>query len=241
MTDNDLSKTIIRIIMDYCFSNSAIYNNDKFALTLSSKIINLRKKEYDFSLFYEEAKKRTDFFVANEINCFEFCKGLYKKLNQELSFYTPTTFFDLIVEFKRKIENGAFRGFPKAKTSEDTLRSTLTIYLDVEAFCEPRSAAGNNDITVPSCKTIVETKLWEGEEYYNSGFPELNEYLEKYNYKTGYYIIFDYNKSINKIMKSNGAIFSTKYCNKDIQVFFIRMNEVRPSEVYKTNKDNKAE
>lgn len=50
------------------------------------------------------------------------------------------------------MENGNFRGFPKASTSEDTLRSTLSIYIQQETFCEPRSGAGNNDITVPTEK-----------------------------------------------------------------------------------------
>lgn len=57
-----------------------------------------------------------------------------------------------ILIFKQKVENGNFRGFPKASTSEDTLRSTLSIYIQQKTFCEPRSGAGNNDITVPTEK-----------------------------------------------------------------------------------------
>lgn len=120
-----------------------------------------------------------DFFHANDLDIDSFCKGLFEKLNYELQFYTDISFHSSIVEFKRKIENGNFRGFPKGTTSEDTLRSTLSVYIRQETFCEARSGAGNNDIVVPSEKTIVETKLWNGPEYYKSGFPELNDYLAK--------------------------------------------------------------
>ena len=99
------------------------------------------------------------------------------------------------------MENGNFRGFPKKEVSEDTLRSTLALYIQQETFCEPRSSSGNNDITVPSEKVIIETKLWNGIEYYNSGFPELNDYMDKSNYTEGYYIVFDYNKTPNVVMK----------------------------------------
>lgn len=236
-SENDIQKTIIRITQDYCFGNSASILCNEFAMTIAPHIAKqLNMGGLDLSGLHTIAKKRKDFFIANEIDISAFSKGLFKKLNYELSFYEYESFYDSIVTFKRKMENGNFRGFPKKKISEDTLRSTLALYIQKETFCEPRSSSGNNDITVPSEKVIIETKLWEGTEYYNSGFPELNDYLDKSNYSEGYYVVFDYNKTPNVVMKEQGEIFDTNYQGKLIHVVFVKMNAVRPSQIYKEEK-----
>lgn len=235
--ERNISKTVIRIIQDYCFNNSATVLNNEFVSTVSPLIIKaLADGTFDPAKMRSVAKRRADFFHANDLDINTFCKGLFSKLNYELQFYTDISFYSSIVEFKRKIENGNFRGFPKKTTSEDTLRSTLSIYIGQETFCEARSGAGNNDIVVPSEKIIIETKLWNGVEYYNAGLPELNEYLEKSAYSEGYYVIFDYNQSPNEIIKQKGEIFDKKYQGKIIHVIFIKMNAVRPSKIYKQNK-----
>ena len=240
---SDLSKTIIRIIQDFCFQNSAINFCDKFSVYLSSKILNdVESKTLELSSFIKIAERRKDFCSANEIEVIPFCKDLFKKLNYELSFYQDVSLLQSIIAFKRKMENGNFRGYKKESSSEDTLRCTLNLYLNKETFCEARSAGGQNDICIPSEKVIIETKLWNGLEYYNSGFPELDEYLEKANYREGFYIIFDYNKNSNDIIIQNGEVFDVKYNNKNIHVVFIRMNPIRPSEKYKylNEKDGQA-
>lgn len=235
---DDISKTIIRIIHDYCFSNSAPLLSNEFALSIAPLTEkHIRLKTLDLGKLREIVKKRKDFFIANDVDLTVFCKGLIKTLNYELSFYDDISFFNSLVTFKRKMENGNFRGFPKDKTSEDTLRSSLTLYIQQETFCEPRSAGGNNDITIPSEKVVIETKLWNGIEYYNSGFPELNEYLDKNNYNEGYYIVFDYNLTPNKIIKEHGEIFDEQYQDRLIHVIFVRMNPIRPSKIYHSIKD----
>lgn len=235
----DITKTVIRIIQDYCFDSYAEILNDKFAMAIAPLITkHINNNNLDLSKLREIAKTRNDFFVANEIDFEEFCKGLFRKLNYELAFYTDVTFFDTMVIFKRKMENGVFRGFPRETTSEETLRSALVLFLQNETFSEPRSAAGNNDITVPTEKVIIETKLWNGIEYYNSGFPELNEYLDKYNYVVGYYVIFDYNQKDNPIIKDKGEIFDCIIDERLIHVIFIRMNPIRPSKIYKQLKSH---
>ena len=237
---DDVSKTIVRIIHDYCFNNSSSLFSNELALSITPLIEkHIRLKTLDLGKFRDILNIRKDFFVANDVDFTTFCKGLFNKLNYELSFYVDTSFFDSLIIFKRKMENGNFRGFPKNKTSEDTLRTSLALYIQQETFCEPRSGAGNNDITVPSEKVIIETKLWDGIEYYNSGFPELNEYLDKSNYKKGYYIIFDYNQTSNKVIKERGEIFDEQYQGKLIHVIFIRMNAIRPSKIYRSQKDQK--
>lgn len=232
----DISKTVIRIIQDYCFNNSASILNGEFVLTVSPLVTKaINAGNLNLYRLSQIAQKRKDFFHANNLDITIFCKGLFKKLNYELSFYADVSFYNSIIEFKRKMENGNFRGYPKDKTSEDTLRSTLALYIQQETFCEPRSGAGNNDITVPSEHIIIETKLWKGQEYYNLGFPELNDYLEKSKYFEGYYIIFDYNQNPNSIIQKHGDIFDEQYDGKLIHVIFVMMNATRPSQIYKTN------
>lgn len=234
----DIDKTVIRIVQDYCFKNSAINLINEFVLTITPSLVaSIENGNLALSDLRKILQKRKDFFFANDLDINLFCKGLYKKLNYELSFYADISFYKSILIFKQKVENGNFRGFPKASTSEDTLRSTLSIYIQQETFCEPRSGAGNNDITVPTEKVIIETKLWKGNEYYNSGFPELNDYLKKANYNEGYYIVFDYNQKPNKVIQENGEVFDKQYEGKLIHIFFVIMNPVTPSQLYKTSKE----
>ena len=233
----DISKTIIRIVQDYCFSNSAPLLSNEFALYIASSLsAAIERKELTPGTFAKIAGKRKDFFQANDLNVKAFCKGLFKKLNYELAFIEDVSFLGAIKEYKRKMENGVCKGFPKKTTSEDALRGTLVLYIKRETFCEPRSSTGNNDITVPSEKAVIETKLWKGREYYNSGIPELHSYLTSYNYSEGYYVVFDYNKSANEVIKENGEVFDITYSGKTIHVIFVRMNTTVPSQIYKESK-----
>lgn len=231
---DNLQKVIIRIIQDYCFENALVFECNIFATYLSNAISKLvENNSLNLTEFKKIALKRKTFFVGNDIQANEFCKGLFQRLNFELQFYEYRSLFDEIVAFKKKMEDGNFRGYSKEKTSEDTLRCTFNMYLQEETFCEPRCAGGNCDIAIPGEKTIIETKLWKGQEYYNSGFPELEEYLDKRGYKKGYYIIFDYNIEDNQVIKEMGETFEMKYNGNDVTVIFIKMNPVRPSKKYK--------
>lgn len=237
----DISKTIIRIVQDYCFSNSAPLLSNEFALYIASSLSTaIDRKELTAGTFVKVAAKRKDFFQGNDLNVRSFCKGLFEKLNYELSFVDDISFLGSIKEYKRQMENGICKGFPKKATSEDALRGTLALYIKRETFCEPRSGTGNNDITVPSERTVIEAKLWKGKEYYNSGIPELHSYLTSYNYSEGYYVIFDYNKFPNEVIKENGEVFDIMYLGKKIHVIFIRMNAIVPSQIYKESKKRSA-
>ena len=183
----DISKTIIRTIQDYCFSNSAPLLSNEFALYIASSLsAAIERKELTPGTFAKNAEKRKDFFQANDLNIKVFCKGLFEKLNYELDFIEDISFFGAIKEYKRKMEDGLCKNYPQKTTFEAALRGTLVLHIKQETFCEPRSGSGNNDITVPSEKVVIETKLWKGREYYNSGIPELHSYLTSYNYFEGY-------------------------------------------------------
>lgn len=235
----DISKTIIRIVQDYCFSNSAPLFSNEFALYIASSLsAAIERKELTPGAFAKNAGNRRDFFQANDLNAKAFCEGLFKKLNYELAFIEDVSFLGAMKEYKRKMENGVCKGFPKEATSEDTLRGSLVLYIQRETFCEPRSGTGNNDITVPSEKTVIEVKLWKGREYYNSGIPELHSYLTSYNYSEGYYVVFDYSKSANEVIEGNGEVFDIIYSGKTIHVVFVRMNKTVPSRIYQESKKN---
>lgn len=238
---DEIKQTLIRIIQDYCFENSLVFECDVFATYLAKAILqHIKNSSLDLFLFKQIAEKRRSFFIGNDIQPVIFCKLLFQRINFELQFYINRTIQDELIVFKRRMEDGNFRGFPKDKTSEDTLRCALNLYLQQETFCEPRCAGGNCDIDVSKEKVIIETKLWKGEEYYNSGFPELEEYLEKRNYKKGYYVIFDYTLTANKIVQENGEVYNIQYNQKDVCVIFIKMNPIRPSTKYKRNKEKEA-
>lgn len=238
--NNNISKTIIRIIQDHCLNNSAPLFINEFAISITPQITrHIQKSKLDLMTLKNIAQKRKDFIIANNLDVTLFCKGLFKKLNYELSFYDEISFYESMLIFKRKMENGNFRGFKKGKINEDTLRSTLAIYIQQETFCEPRAGAGNSDITVPLEKIIIETKLWDGIEYYNSGFPELNDYLEKNGYKEGYYVVFDYNQTPNQVIIENGETFDFIYSEKLIHIIFVKMNATPPSRIYREHKKSK--
>lgn len=235
----DITKTIIRVVQDYSFKNSAPLLSSEFAMYIANSLsATIERKELTVGQFTKTVSKRKDFFLANNLDIKWFCKGLFAALNYELSFLNDASFFASLKEYKRKMENGVYKGFPKG-TLEDALRGTLQIYIKQETFAEPRSGAGNNDITVPSEQTVIETKLWKGLEYYNSGIPELHSYLANYNYPEGYYIIFDYNKNPNEVIKENGEVFDTVYSGKVIHIIFIKMNATVPSKLYAESKSQK--
>jgi len=234
---SDITKSIIRIIQDYCFENSATIICDKFAMTMAPQVLILLKNQnLELSNFYSAAKVRRDFFVANNLKLGQFCKGLLKRLNFEISFCKQELFYDSIIRFKMKMEDGIFKGFIENKTSEDELRRALALFISEETFLEPEMSGGKSDICIPSEKTIIEIKLWNGLEYYMSGFPELEAYLNGRGYNEGYYIIFDYNKSDNEVIKKKGQIFDERYREKLFHIFFIKMNPVAPSKKYKEAK-----
>lgn len=237
MSESETVKRIIRIIQDYCYKLGHNWLVSEFALTVSPKIaLKADRNELTHEYFIYVCQKRKDFFVANRLDVYNFLRNLYKHLKTELSYYIFTSFEDSLLEYKRRMENGSLKGFPKQVTSEDTLRSDLSNYINYENFCEPRCGTGNCDIIIPAKKIIIETKIWKGREYYNSGLPELKEYLIRQGYSKGCYIIYDYNKSDNIIIKENGENFYIKEDNINIFVMFIRMNRTSPSKIYKESK-----
>lgn len=234
--NDEIEKTILRIIQDYCYKNRIENLVREFSLTVTSAIAELYIRDnLTHENFRSACKRRKDFFYANDLNADLFIINLYRNIKNELSYYIFNSLHDSLLEYKKRLENGNVKGFPLG-TKEDTLRSNLSIYLRYENFCEPRCGTGNCDIIIPSQKTIIETKLWHGIEYYNSGLPELAEYLIRQQYSKGYYIVYDYSLRDNEVIKNKGENFGISLSNVDINVIFIRMNRIAPSKIYKSKK-----
>lgn len=229
-------KRIIRIIQNYCFKLNCCLLVSEFSLTIGPIIAKKVEKDcLTHREFIKICSLRKDFFYANNLNFKNFSRSLYLHLKKELSYYIFNSFDDSLLEYKRRMENGSAKGFPKKTVTEDTLRSDLSNYISYENFCEPRCGSGNCDIIIPSKRIIIETKLWKGLEYYNSGLPELKEYLLRQNYSFGYYVIYDYNQTDNPIIAENGDFFKVE---ENLTVMFIRMNRIVPSKIYLESKGN---
>ncbi len=63
-------------------------------------------------------------------------------------------------------------------------------------------------VTYNNLKYVVELKRWEGEEYHQKGLQQLSDYLDLYSLKTGYLLIYDFNK--NKQYHSENIPFGDK-------------------------------
>lgn len=232
----DYEKTILRFVQDYCYKRNISNLVSEFALTIAPKLAKaILSDSLIHTKFESICASRKDFYIANDLDKKKFLISLYRDLKLELSYYKFDSLLDSLLEYKKRMENGNLKGFPNG-TKEDTLRSNLSIYLQYENFCEPRCGSGNSDIVIPSQKAIIETKLWKGVEYYNSGLPELKEYLIRQQYPNGFYIIYDYNVSINDIINTHGEIFNINDNAFTIQIIFIRMNLTTPSRIYKSTK-----
>ena len=66
----DIDKTVIRIVQDYCFKNSAINLINEFVLTITpSLVVSIENGNLALSDLRKILQKRKDFF--NIITCFQ--------------------------------------------------------------------------------------------------------------------------------------------------------------------------
>lgn len=238
---SEIEKTVLRIIEDYCYKRNINNLVIEFSLMVTVKISKaILNNNLTHERFRSICNSHREFYFANDLNNEQFLLNLYHVIKKEMMYYEFDSVLDSLIEYKNRMENGNLKGFPKG-TKEDTLRSNLAIYLNYENFCESRCGSGNSDIIIPSQKSIIETKLWKGEEYFNSGIPELKEYLLKQGYFQGFYVVYDYNRNSNIIIEKKGEKFEINYDGIRINVIFIRMNPVCPSQIYKNKKSKTRE
>ncbi len=86
---------------------------------------------------------------------------------------------------------------PKEFVGQDLLYAYLDQFVSLirgAMFLETQIGRGRMDMVIVhnGHKYIVETKIWEGERYYNAGKKQLAAYLQLERVQEGYYIVFDH-------------------------------------------------
>ncbi len=86
---------------------------------------------------------------------------------------------------------------PKEFVGQDLLYAYLDQFVSLirgAMFLETQTGRGRMDMVIVhnGHKYIVETKIWEGERYYNAGKKQLAAYLQLKRVQEGYYIVFDH-------------------------------------------------
>lgn len=67
---------------------------------------------------------------------------------------------------------------------------------------------------------ILELKIWRGEEYHKRGLAQLGEYLNQYNMKEGYLIVFDFRKETGKSLKMEEELVTDTVGEKRVTVAY---------------------
>ena len=108
----------------------------------------------------------------------------------------------LLNNFRDFIARVGFRILQVPETPKEYVgQNLLYAYLDqfirtinANMFLEVQTGRGRIDLLIlyNSRKYIVETKIWEGERYYQAGKKQLAAYLQSEKVDEGYYVVFDY-------------------------------------------------
>ena len=108
----------------------------------------------------------------------------------------------LLDNFKDFIARAGFRILEVPETPQEYVgQNLLYAYLDhfirivhADMFLEVQTGRGRIDLLIihNARKYIVETKIWEGERYYQAGKKQLVAYLKTEKADEGYYVVFDH-------------------------------------------------
>ena len=108
----------------------------------------------------------------------------------------------LLDNFKDFIARAGFRILQVPETPQEHVgQNLLYAYLDhfvrvvhADMFLEVQTGRGRIDLLIihKAQKYIVETKLWEGNRYYQAGKKQLAAYLKSERVSKGYYVVFDH-------------------------------------------------
>ena len=98
----------------------------------------------------------------------------------------------------RWVPHPAGAGPPRKNTSGSTcstpIWTTSSTVVGANMFLEVQTGRGRIDLLIlhNQRKYIVETKIWEGNRYYQSGKAQLAAYLKLEEVQEGYYVVFDH-------------------------------------------------
>ena len=122
-------------------------------------------------------------------------------------YLTPTGELEierLLDNFQAFIARAGFRILQVPNTPQEYVgQYLLYAYLDhfvrivgADMFLEVQTGRGRMDLLIlhNQRKYIVETKIWEGDRYYQSGKAQLAAYLKLEDAQEGYYVVFDHRR-----------------------------------------------
>ena len=141
----------------------------------------------------------------------------------------------LLDNFKDFIARAGFRILQVPETPKEYVgQNLLYAYLDhfirtvnADMFLEVQTGRGRIDLLIlyNSRKYIVETKIWEGERYYQAGKKQLVAYLKSEKADAGYYVVFDHRTNPESRVKTETLEGMT------IRSYIIPVMQEKPSSV----------
>jgi Predicted AAA-ATPase/PD-(D/E)XK nuclease superfamily len=174
---------IIKDQNGFCQVHNRVFEQRMYDYFLSRQIT-----KYDYPLIPE----KTGFIEKNQLNISVILRK-FQAFMQENYATKDTAFLEregrlLFLSFLKPIING--KGFDfKEPVVGDERRMDLVI-------------------TFQNHRYIIELKRWEGESYHQEGLQQLSDYLDLYQLKKGYILIFDFRK--NKQYKEQNIQFADK-------------------------------
>lgn len=234
----DMNKFIIGVIQDYCNKRGLTFESERFALAFGRVCANqINNNTLSVDSVALALQKYQSFMKGNDLSPEQFAIEIVQEICAN-SDYIPQKpeFYMAIENFKNYVEGNLYPAFQvTANPQEETGRTLLQAYLRPRGYREAQMSGGNSDLTYPSEKTIIETKIWHDIERYKDGIVELSSYLDSQSYSTGYYVLFDNTQRDNAVIKENGAsIFDISYGGHLIHCFFIKIKPIAPSKRRRT-------
>lgn len=138
--------------------------------------------------------------------------------------------------FKAYIERQSYRDiFVGNKPQENIARGYLQSYLTSRSYREVPVRGGYTDILVftRDGRFLYETKIWRGDEYYQQGLRELEEYILGEGNDGGlvgiFYVIFDATKSHQAVARLKAPFAKIPTLGRTVDVVVINLRPPKPS------------
>jgi tetratricopeptide (TPR) repeat protein len=142
---------------------------------------------------------------------------------------------DELWKFKSLVERQLYKDiFVDNKPQENIARALLQAFLTSRSYREVPIRGGQSDILVLTKRGrfIFETKIWRGEDYFEKGLSELEEYLigeDDGELVGSFYVVFDPTESAKSIQHIKGS-YSVRSAGKyQVNVFAIQIKLPTPS------------
>lgn len=141
-----------------------------------------------------------------------------------------------IIGFKNLVERQAHKDlFINGKPQESLARAFLQVYLTPRSYREVPVRGGQTDLLLmaKNGRFLYETKIWRGQNYYEQGLREIEEYVMGEGDEPGlvgiFYVIFDPTKSQSAQAYLGEYVTAAQICGRQIHVIVIDLAPPQPS------------